>query len=173
MGKLKTAERAFIDKLFDEQFYQMSVYARTSLRNETIAQEAVQAAFETACVKINELMASPSPEGWLWNTLKNKIRNIHRHNKIMAKILVYIQADDEFNIENLPDERPPDTNVDILYADLRLYQEFDIIKKFAVEDKSLKEIAAEYGISVAACNQRLYRAKIKLRKLLLQSQIKK
>jgi len=173
MYRLKPEERAFIDKLYDEQFYQMFVYARTALSNEVMAQEAVQAAFETACVKVDELRASASPEGWLWNTLKNKIRNIHRHNKVMAKILVYIQADSQFNIENLPDERPVDTDVDILYEDLRLYQEFDIIKKFAVEDKSVKEIAGEYGISVAACNQRLYRAKIKLRKLFLQKQTKK
>lgn len=73
---------------------------------------------------------------------------------------------DNFDWASIADERLPDENVDVLYADLTGYQEYELLKKFALEDKPLKEIAAEAGISISICKQRLYRARLKLQKLM-------
>ncbi len=65
MHKLTSAEREFIDKLYNEQYYQMFAYAQAAMVDDAAAQEVVQAAFEIACRRIEHLMHSPRPSGWL------------------------------------------------------------------------------------------------------------
>ena len=67
-------------------------------------------------------------------------------------------------MEDFPDERPIDEDVDFLYSDLANDKEFKLIKEFSVDDKSLKTMADKYGVSIRAVEQRLYRARKKLQK---------
>lgn len=164
MHKLTLSEREFIDKLYDEQYYQMFVYAQAALADEAAAQEVVQAAFEIACRRAEQLIGSPRPSGWLWNVLKNLLRNLKRNKRLMAGYIARLP--DNFDWADIADNRPPDENVDILYEDLIDYQEYKLLKKFALEDRPLKDIAAEAGVSISVCKQRLYRARLKLQKLL-------
>lgn len=71
-----------------------------------------------------------------------------------------------FDWGSIADAGLPDENIDVLYGNLTAYQEYALLKKFAVEDRPLKELAAEAGISISVCKQRLYRARRKLQKLL-------
>lgn len=64
-----------IEQLYLELFDQMMVYARSSLQSESQAEEAVQETFRIACMKPDELCASPNPRGWLLNALKCTIQN--------------------------------------------------------------------------------------------------
>lgn len=164
MHKLTSAEREFIDKLYNEQYYQMFAYVQAAMVDDAAAQEVVQAAFEIACRRIEHLMHSPRPSGWLWNVLKYLIKNLKRNKRLMASYMARLP--DNFDWASIADERLPDENVDVLYADLTGYQEYELLKKFALEDKPLKEIAAEAGISISICKQRLYRARLKLQKLM-------
>ena len=65
----------YIEALYLEMFELLFSYARSSLENDSLAEEAVQETFRIACLKPSELCASPNPKGWLVNTLKNVIRN--------------------------------------------------------------------------------------------------
>ncbi len=72
----------------------------------------------------------------------------------------------EIGIEDLADNRPVDENVDFLYGDLAKYSEFQLIKRYAVDGKSIKMIAEEDNISISACKKRLSRSKEKMRELM-------
>ena len=116
-------------------------------------------------------MASENPIGWLVNALKFSIGKIKRKKEQYARTIVlmpvYLDSDDnvETSIEDIPDTNPPDEDVDFLYSDLSVHKEFQLMKQYAVEDKSIKEIADEQGISINACKQKLYRCRLKLKKL--------
>ena len=164
MPKLTPKQCEFIDKLYDKHYYQMFAYAQATLVDEAAAQEVVQAAFEIACRRVEQLMNSPSPNGWLWNVLKYLIKNLKRSRKLLAAHMARLPAD--FDWGSIADAGLPDENIDVLYGNLTAYQEYALLKKFAVEDRPLKELAAEAGISISVCKQRLYRARRKLQKLL-------
>jgi len=175
MRKLKPEEKSFIDKLYIEQYRSLFDYAKRFLEDSS-AQEAVQDAFRDACLKIDDIMASKNPVGWLVNALKFSIGKIKRQKAQFARTIVLMPACSDNNIDNdsgcteisideIPDPDPPDEDVDFLYSDLSLHKEFQLIKEYAVDDKSIKEIADEQGISIKACKQKLYRCRLKLRKL--------
>ena len=121
--------------------------------------------------KIEKIMKYDDPVGWLYKTLRFSIQKIIRKKQQYTQLMVYMppQADTEFGIEigmeDFPDERPIDEDVDFLYSDLANDKEFKLIKEFSVDDKSLKTMADKYGVNIRAVEQRLYRARKKLRKL--------
>ena len=103
--------------------------------------------------------------------IRLSISQIIRKKQQLAQLMVYLpqQADIEFGVEmgmeDFVDNKPMDEDVDFLYSDLAVHKEFQLIKEFTVEDKSLKDLADKYGVSIRVIEQRLYRARIKIRKL--------
>jgi RNA polymerase sigma-70 factor (ECF subfamily) len=55
----------FFEILYREMFNQLNIYAQNALRDRSLGEEAVQDTFRIACTKIDELMASSNPKGWL------------------------------------------------------------------------------------------------------------
>lgn len=171
MHELQPREQEFLNKLYIEHYNRLFNYAVQFLEASS-AEEAVQNVFMDACLKIDDLMASENPAGWLRIALKYSISKIKRSKGQFARLMIYLppnadlQSDLRQSMADFPDERPPEENVDILYNNLADYREFQLLKKFAVEEKSLKEIAEEEKITLNACKQKLYRARLKLRRLL-------
>lgn len=158
---METPEKQFIDKLYDEMYRQMFLYARRILGDNSLAEETVQETFRIACKKIDVVMASPNPEGWLFLTLQNAIRSMRRNQSKLARMFIYIPSIEGF--ERYSDETIMEEDPDLLYGDLIGQKDYELIKKFAVDRKSLAEIADEAGISVNTCKQRIFRAKRTLR----------
>lgn len=165
---LKLEEQRFIDELYDRYYDGLFKYASRFL-DPAGAEDAVQSVFLDACTKIGELTGHEDPGGWLFNAVRFSVGKTLRGKRYAAENTVYVptQADPaaglRFGIEDLPDKRPPDEDVDILYGDLAAREEFQLVKQFAVDDKSVRDIAREYGISEGACRTRLFRARKKLR----------
>lgn len=178
--KLTDDELRFIADLYEKHSKALLGYAIRIL-DEQNAEEAVQNVFWILCRKdkkdddgeyrIEKVMKYKDPVGWLYKTLRFSILKIIRKKQKYAQLMIHTppQADTEFGIEigmeDFPDERPIDENVDFLYSDLATNKDFKLIKEFSVDDKSLKNIADKYGVSIRAVEQRLYRARKKLRKL--------
>ncbi len=168
MYKLKPEEQRFLDELYERYYDSLFKYAAQFL-DPAGAEDAVQSIFLDACAKIGELYRHEEPGGWLFSAVRFSVGKILRSQQYSAKNTVYVppQADPEaglrFGIEDLPDKRPPDEDVDILYGDLAAQEEFKLVKRFAVDDRSVRDIAKEYGISEGACRTRLFRARKKLR----------
>ena len=75
--------RQRIEELYMQMYDKLFVYARSSLSNDSQAEEAVQETFRIACTRADVLYTSPNPEGWLVNTLKNVLSNM-AHNRATA-----------------------------------------------------------------------------------------
>ena len=50
----------FVSRYYKEMYQQLMVYARSSLSNPSLAEEAVQDTFRIACAKIDDFMSSPN-----------------------------------------------------------------------------------------------------------------
>jgi len=57
-------------------------------------------------------------------------------------------------------------DIDVLYGDEAKREDFQIFKMVAVEGRSMRETADEFGISIEACKKRVQRIKKRLQKKL-------
>lgn len=156
---MTSAQSKFIEKLYLEMFDMLMAYARASLENEALAEEAVQETFRIACLKPDDLMACPNPKGWIINTLKYTIQNSKRsRDKAVILLTEYMAShnEDAFSEDRL--------SLDVTYGNIAQTDEFQLIKELALEGRSHLEMAQKRGISVAACKKRVQRAKEFLKK---------
>lgn len=149
-----------IDRLYLQMYPMLFEYARSSLSNDSLAEEAVQDTFIIACQKPEALCDSPNPEGWLVNTLKNVLSNTIRSQNIARRILL------EYFASNISDISVSNDRIglEILYDDVADLEEFKLVKERVVDGKSYLEMAQERGISVKTCHKRVERAKKVLQK---------
>lgn len=164
MPKLSPQEHDFIDKLYTNQYKMLYSRAYAVLRDTSICQEVVQDTFYLACQKIDSIMTSENPEGWLVIALQYKIVRVLREKKQAAQYIAQLPEDFDFN--NIIDERIQDEDVRLLYPDLALHKDFELLEEFSLEDKSVKDIAKKHNMSVDACNKRLSRIKKIFRNIL-------
>ena len=113
-----------IDRLYLQMYPKLFEYARCSLSNDAQAEEAVQDTFIIACQKPEALCDCPSPEGWLFNTLKNVISNTIRSQNIARRILLDYFASNAKDI-SISDDR---VGLEILYDDVADSEEFKLLK---------------------------------------------
>ena len=155
-----------IKRLYMEMYDSLISYAYAVLQNNALAEEAVQETFRIACVKPNALFVSKNPKGWIVNTLKNVINNTKRSRAKMNSLLVSLLQSNKWNITGCYDE----VDVDVLYSNLLGDADYQLLKKVALEQKTLLEISYELGISVEACTKRVQRARKALRKKLSENE---
>lgn len=163
-GNQNVVEELTFDSLYNELLVFFVNYITNIINDEKIAEDIVQECFIIAYKKQDTMLASSNPRGWLFAVLKNTLRNDLRIRKAISRDLILVPYDGWLN--NVPDEKASEENIDFLYNDLLQYEEYNLLKKFAVDKVSQRELAEEKGISIAACKQKIYRAKIKLRKKL-------
>ncbi len=149
-----------IDRLYLQMYPMLFEYARSSLANDALAEEAIQDTFLIACQKPESVCESPNPEGWLVTTLKHVISNRVRYQAIAKRILLDYFASNIDHITVSSDH----ISLDILYENVADLEEFRLLKELALDGMSCAEIAEERGISIAACRKRIDRAKKFLRK---------
>lgn len=149
-----------IHRLYLQMYSKLFEYARSSLDNDAMAEEAVHDTFAIACQKPESLCNSANPEGWLVLTLKNVISNTLRSQNAAKRILInYIATNsNEFTASN------DQVGLEILYDDIKELEEFELLKERVLAGKSYLQIANERGISVVSCRKRMQRAKELLRK---------
>lgn len=149
-----------IGQLFLEMYDQLKAYARSSLENESLAEEAVQETFYIACQKPEALFDSPNPHGWLVITLKNTIRNM-KSNHATAKRIVETYLLDQAKELAIHEDS---ISLRIQYEDVADTEEFKLLCEMAIQGRSHAEMAQARGISISACKKRVQRAKEFLKK---------
>ena len=164
--KLRPEEKAFVDKLYLEMSFENALfrYANKFIIDKAFVDDVIQETFLIACMKIDKLVASPNPKGYIMYILENSIRNFNRVRNNIIKMLADVSIEDwlEYHSDSVEQE----DDLDLLYGDLVKYKEYEILKKFAVEDKSVSVISKELNISENACKIRIFKAKKKLKKIL-------
>lgn len=157
---MNARQRLEIERLYFELFEQMRIYACSALENEALAEEAVQETFRIACMKPEQLCDCPNPKGWLFNTLKYVIQNTrkirNRASNLIAEYLTRRETCRNWSEDTM--------DPDLLYEDVSASEEYQLVRAFAVEGRSLLELAQERGISLNACKKRLQRAKETLKR---------
>lgn len=151
-------QKELIEQLFIEMYEKLVTYARCSLPEASLAEEAVQETFRIACQKPESLQNSPNPQGWLVNTLKHTIRNIKHNRATAGRILAqYLQVS--------RDDMPPEDSFSIkeAYRSVINLEEYKLLKEFAIDGRSHLEMATARGISINTCKKRLQRVKENLR----------
>ncbi len=154
--------RQEIDRLYLEMYPLLFSYARSSLANDALAEEAVQDTFLIACQKPEELLESPNPLGWLMMVLKYVISNTLRRQAAARRILAdYVSV----NAEGLLYAHDR-LNLDVLYGKVAKTEEFQMLKEMALDGKSYLEMAEARHIHVDTCRKRVQRAREFLQKKL-------
>lgn len=157
-------QRKQIGELYLEMYAMLMAYAQAALEHESLAEEAVQETFRIACEKVDVLLSSPNPRGWLVNTLKFSISNIKSKRRAAQRLLEEYQEVAQLNDRAFSEDILP---VEMLYEDLSHTEEFKLLTELAIEGKSHKEMAESRGISVSACKKRVQRAKELFRKKII------
>lgn len=153
-------QRRRIEELYFEMFDKMMAYARSNLRNEALAEEAVQETFRIACQKPEQLCQSPNPQGWLVQSLKFTIRNIQK-NQASAKRLLEKYLETRTESAAFSEDR---IELQVLYKNVAQTEEFKLLTEMVIDGRSHLEMAESRGISVNACKKRVQRAKERLQK---------
>lgn len=149
-----------IDRLYLQMYPMLFEYARSSLSNDALAEEAVQDTFTIACQKPEALCESFNPEGWLVNTLKNVLSNTIRSQNTAKRILLDYFATNHNEISFSNDH----IDLDVLYNNIADLEEFKLLKEMALDGRSYQEMATRRNISIATCRKRVERARKVLRK---------
>lgn len=157
---------AFIEKIYREFFTKLWIYAKAELEDPEQAQEVVQDTFHEAVRHIGILMLHENPRGWLMDVLKKKIMHARRSMNRYILHFVSLDSDQEFVDPILSSEDPAPNNVHDTLRDIRrvlLEEEWDLLRKIALENQPYKNVAKELGITVWACQKRVERIRKKLK----------
>lgn len=149
-----------IEKLYKEMYPALYTYALRVLKNPALAEEAIQDAFCIACAKRDQVLSNPKPQGWIMMTLKHVMQNKLRLQQKLQRMLSLSDG------EELPTEKPELLNVDLLFGNVSDSEDFQLLKRMALEQCTIPELAQELGISVEACKKRVQRARKRLQKKL-------
>ena len=154
------AELLFLEQLYRQHYQKLFLYAKAIVKNEHLAEEAVQDTFHIACAKISDLRQSENAAGWLVQTLKNVLRNMERtRSSLYAALQNHLPYEEQYL-----GARRDEENIELLYGSILTEEEFRLLKYIVLDQYSFLEAAGELGVSVAACRKRFQRIKEKMRK---------
>ncbi len=151
-----------IETLYREMYFPLLHYALAVLGEPGLAEEAVQETFAIACRKRAELAGSPAPRGWVKNVLRNVLRNTQRRRAQLRRLVLASMQSGEEEIVGSAD----DDHLDAEYSDLLAPEDYRLLKRVVLDRYSVREAAAELGISTEACKKRVQRARDRLREVL-------
>ena len=148
------------EALYLELYHKLLSYAARGLEgNLDLAEEAVQDTFRIFWAKYDQAASSPNVRGWIVNTLKGEILNIRRTRARMANLVVQLSAAPQ--VEAVARD---EHGLDVEYSDLQHDPDYRLLCEFALEQRTVKELAQSRGITIAACKKRLERARKRLKK---------
>lgn len=133
-------------------------YALRILKDHALAEEAIQDTFCIACAKREQALSNPKPRGWLMLTLKHVMQNMLRAQRKVQRLLFLTAGEEQ------PAEAPELLDVDVLFGDVSDSEDFRLLKRIALDQCTIVELAQDLGISVEACKKRVQRARKRLQK---------
>ncbi|MDR1329333.1 MAG: sigma-70 family RNA polymerase sigma factor [Oscillospiraceae bacterium] len=155
----------FLAELYQEMKDRLYSYAYMNIRDYHRAEELVQDVFLLASQKIDSVMQSPNPRGWLVNALQFVLKREYRSHLNIQKAFVEQSAYTE-DMEDSTSNSAEDEAFKMLeLSSMFKADEWHLLKRAYIERYTIAEIAEELGIEYAACAKRLQKASNKARKL--------
>ena len=160
---LQPDEREFLHRLYRDHYQALYDYTYQLGVGRDVAEDFVQDTYIVAIRRIETIKEYENPRGYLYQVLKNVIGYRLRSLRYAINLQKQLQEDHE-NMQNEPytDELSPET----LYGGAIGEAELKLLIRFYLEGWSQKELAEEMGVSGNACQKRITRAKLHLRKAL-------
>ena len=149
-----------LEQMYREMYPTLSAYALRILKDHALAEEAIQDTFCIACAKREQALSNPKPRGWLMLTLKHVMQNMLRAQRKVQRLLFLTAGEEQ------PAEAPELLDVDVLFGDVSDSEDFRLLKRIALDQCTVVELAQDLGISVEACKKRVQRARKRLQKKL-------
>ena len=156
---LDKSERILIDLMYREMFKKLWIYAKRQLEDDGLAEEAVQETFRIACEKGKHVLQSENPRGWIMKALKYTILTIKRDRAQLHKLYIHFEVEER-------ETEITEEHVDLMYSDLVSEQDFAILKMIVLENRTIKDTAERFGLSINACKKRIQRIKERLQYIL-------
>lgn len=162
-----------MNQFYLNTYMTLSVYAVNKLSNREAAEDAVQEAFRIGCTRIDDLMTSPNPEGWIMNTLKNVIRSAWRNQSRRQGAVVSLELLEEKDVPLPADNARPqeDLEMEMVYVQLLGEEDYRLFKRVVIQGVPCQEAATEFSLSYAACVKRVQRSRKKLRKFFEENEM--
>lgn len=154
-------QREYMAKFCQTHYQKLFLHASAILREQGLAEEAVQEAFQIACQKPDDLMESEKPLGWMKKTVENTALHILRQQRTAQALfqsLEYMLDDRELAA---PSESVIELTDRCLSAVTR--EELDFFLRVTMEGYTFAEESERLGISLAACYKRFERVRKRLR----------
>ena len=150
-----------LEQMYREMYPTLYAYALRILKDHALAEEAIQDTFCIACAKREQALSNPKPRGWLMLTLKHVMQNMLRSQRKLQRLLFLAAGEEQPTME-----APELLDVDVLFSDLSDSEDFRLLKRIALEQCTIVELAQDLGISAEACKKRVQRARKRLQKKL-------
>lgn len=147
-----------LEQLYLANYAGMEAFARRFFRNPDIAQDVVQETFLVAQIKLDDVLLSPSPVGWLYNTLKNIIGDTYRKRQRLLDLCVPLSDTDAAAGDEL--------SVRVSYEGAIDDDDLELLIWIYCEGMPYADAAQRLGVSLSALKKRVQRAKAKMRRAL-------
>ena len=85
LSGLSPEESEALEQFYRAEYQRMLRVAGYTLKNDNLAETAVQETFVTAARKIDSLLSSPNPTGWLYNTLNYCFATVITNNSAQSR----------------------------------------------------------------------------------------
>ena len=149
-------------QLYIKHYGYLIRFARSFVKND-LAEDLVQETFLIAQKRLDRVLSSENPTGWLINTLKNVIGNTYQRRQFIYTKLIPETVIDESGEYVY--------SVNDMYAGLIGEEALSLLIWVYCEDISYPEAASRLGISLSACKKRIQRAKLALKKAIEQNNL--
>lgn len=117
-----------IEDLYADMYPKLFIYAKNSLGDFHLAEEAVQETFRIACAKSAQLIESQNRPGWLTNTLKYVIYNTRRSQAKFSNLLMIITTAAEMS----PEISEDNTELAMYCTSILGKEDFELILAFYI-----------------------------------------
>ena len=148
---------ADFDETFRESYWPMVRSLAVACGDRTVAEDAVQDAFERAFVRWRRIARYDDPAGWIRHVALNRIRDHHRRDTRKRTAVARLTAE---TATTVPPLDVPD-DVHALLAQLPEQQRI-AAALFYVEDLSVREVATSMKLSEGAVKYHLHAARATL-----------
>ena len=146
----------FITQLYNGMHKKLFLAAYSKLHNFHTAEDITQDVFVLAQENREELSSHPNPEGWLFDTLKNKIKHEFRAKArfivFQGKLKTWPQATRSSKIGFSQD-----------MINCLTENEQKMMGKIFIDGYSIREVAQIYGLPYETCRRQVQIAKEKLK----------
>lgn len=140
-------EKDFFAQMYMDNYGAMLKYAAAALKNEEQAQDVVQQAFLIAYERLDNLVDSPQPRGWLFSALKNVIGNYFKKKERLEKL-----------VEETEGHATDEEDVFLKYRGAISDNDLKLLIDIYCDGVSYAEAARERNISLSALKKRVQRA---------------